>query len=115
VRRDGSILAEDISLYLRSRYAVDVPAEEVRRNILPGTGGEEDEEGRIDLAEYVATLLIPTLVKAATAENIDNDKSRTDGQDEESFNSSILPNSDGMSSALIFKIPKNNLAGRISP
>jgi len=51
-----------------SRYGIDISEEEVRRHVIRGLGGgDEEQDGCIDLMELVAILLIPTLLKAATA------------------------------------------------
>jgi hypothetical protein len=69
-----SMVAEDIRLYLSSRYGIIVTEEEVRNTILSGLGGGSDEDDVLDLMELVAVLLIPTLLKAAhTDVNHDDD------------------------------------------
>jgi len=65
LRQDGSIQAEDIKAYLRSRFGIEVTVEEVRWTILQGMGGSDGEGEVIDLMELTAMLLIPTLLKAA--------------------------------------------------
>jgi hypothetical protein len=48
-----------------SRYGIDISAEEVRRHVIRGFGGgDEEKDVCIDLMELVAILLIPTLLKA---------------------------------------------------
>ncbi|CAB9504800.1 expressed unknown protein [Seminavis robusta] len=69
VRKDASIRAEDIRLFLSSRYGIMVDDEKVRKTILNGLGGcdadAEDDDGVLDLMEVVAMLLIPIFLKAA--------------------------------------------------
>jgi hypothetical protein len=65
IRRDGSIKAVDIINFLRSRYGIDITEVEVRRTILQGLGGGDDEEECIDMTEIVTILLIPYLLKAS--------------------------------------------------
>lgn len=70
VRSNGSLTAEDIQFFLLSRYGIDVDEQEVKSKIIRGLGGgDEEEDDTIDLMEIVATLLIPTLLKA-TAEDV---------------------------------------------
>ena len=79
-----SIRDVDIGLYLRSRYGIEASSEDIRSAISDGLGGagsgddgrsthandeDQDQEAgaadcRIDLAEMVSLLLIPTLCKA---------------------------------------------------
>lgn len=49
VRTDGSIRAEDIQLYLKSRFGIDVEREDVTKTILQGMGGGADDGDVIDL------------------------------------------------------------------
>ena len=65
LRPDGSIRAKDIKVYLRSRFGIEVSLEEVRKTILQGFGGSNDEGEVIDLMELTAMIIIPLLVKAA--------------------------------------------------
>lgn len=78
VRQDASIEAEDIRLFLSSRYGIVVTTEEVQQIILNGfvTSNKEEENSKgrddepnnqknLDLMELVTVLLIPTLVKAS--------------------------------------------------
>lgn len=61
---------EDIVLFLLSRYGIVVTAEDVRKQVIRGLGGgDEEADDCIDLCEMVCMLLIPTLLKAVT----DND------------------------------------------
>lgn len=64
VRRDGSIDATDIKVYLRSRFGIEVTHRQVCDTILQGMGGGSDDEEVLDLMEMVAILLIPVLLKA---------------------------------------------------
>ncbi len=66
LRADGSIRDEDIKAYLRSRFGIEVSLEEVRKTILQGLGGSDDEGEVIDLMELTAIIIIPLLLKAAT-------------------------------------------------
>lgn len=53
-------------LFLMSRYGIDVTKDEVRKNIIRGLGGGDEElDDCIDLCEIVCMLLIPTLLKAS--------------------------------------------------
>ena len=54
LRPDGSIRDEDIKAYLRSRFGIEVSLEEVRKTILQGLGGSDDEGEIIDLMELTA-------------------------------------------------------------
>jgi hypothetical protein len=69
LRRDCSIKADDIRLFLSSRYGIVVDNETVDSLILSEFGGsgvttlKKDEEV-LDLMEIVALLIIPTLLKA---------------------------------------------------
>jgi len=93
LRSDGSIRDVDISMFLSSRYGVNVTPAEVTENLLPGLAGthaevladfakkkessnkkggsdkekEESAGGTIDLAELVSVLLMPALVKIASS------------------------------------------------
>eukprot|EP00977_Amphora_coffeiformis_P021255 scaffold9085_cov215-Amphora_coffeaeformis.AAC.23 len=67
VRRDGSIDAADIKVFLRSRFGIEVTHREVCDTILQGMGGGNDDEQVLDLMEVVAILLIPVLRKAAAS------------------------------------------------
>jgi len=67
LRMDGSIKDIDIVRFLSSRYGIKVTEEEVRKTVMHGLGGGDDDEVCIDLMELVAILLIPTLIKAANA------------------------------------------------
>ena len=67
VRRDGSIDASDIKVFLRSRFGIEVSHREVCDTILQGMGGGNDDGQVLDLMEVVAILLIPVLRKAAVA------------------------------------------------
>eukprot|EP00977_Amphora_coffeiformis_P018302 scaffold6378_cov176-Amphora_coffeaeformis.AAC.13 len=49
VRVDGSIKAEDIQLYLKSRFGIDIEREDVTNTILQGMGGGSDDSDVIDL------------------------------------------------------------------
>lgn len=53
--------AEDIRVFLSSRYGIDVTDQEVKDTILQGLGGGNDV---LDLMEVMACLLIPTFLKA---------------------------------------------------
>ncbi|GKY91070.1 hypothetical protein MPSEU_000079800 [Mayamaea pseudoterrestris] len=76
LRRDCSIQADDIRLFLRSRYGIVVETETVHSVIMSGLGGgsgkasskmnngNEADDEVIDLMELVALLMIPTLLKA---------------------------------------------------
>lgn len=65
IRQDGSIYAIDISNFLCSRYGIKVSEEEVRKTILKGFGGGDEDDECIDLTELVAILMIPFLLKAS--------------------------------------------------
>jgi len=65
IRADGSIYAKDISNFLCSRYGIKVSDDEVRRTIIKGFGGGDEDEECIDLTELVAILIIPLLLKAS--------------------------------------------------
>jgi hypothetical protein len=74
VRPNGSIKDEDIKLYLRSRFGIEVTLEQVRSTILNGFGGgggeesDSDSEEVIDMMELTTIILIPLLLKAAVVE-----------------------------------------------
>lgn len=56
-------------LLLLSRYGIDVTPQDVRKQVIFGLGGGDDEKDDIiDLMEIVAMLLIPTLLKAVAPE-----------------------------------------------
>ena len=66
LRKDGTINAADISLFLMSRYGIDVTADEVSNTISKGFGGggiSESDGNLMDLTEVVAMLFIPTLIR----------------------------------------------------
>ena len=81
VRSDGSIKAEDIQVYLLSRFGIDVTLEEVRQIIMRGMGGSSNEDEVLDLMEVTAIILIPLLLKAAYVEGSYD----TDGLDENDY------------------------------
>mmetsp|Transcript_18286 Transcript_18286/g.33150 ORF Transcript_18286/g.33150 Transcript_18286/m.33150 type:complete len:1010 (-) Transcript_18286:165-3194(-) len=88
VRASGSICDVDVALFLRSRFGVEVSVEDVRRTVLVGLGGEDDEEGVIDLAELAAVLLIPAILKAVKAGDnatADNDEESTAGGESQQY------------------------------
>jgi hypothetical protein len=58
LRKDGSIEDNDISLFLSSRYGVQVTPEEVRETILDGLGGTG---GYMDMMQLVSLLMVPVL------------------------------------------------------
>ena len=60
--------AEDISLFLLSRFGIVVSEEEVQEQILSGLGGGNSGDECIDLMEVVAILLIPTILKSSKIE-----------------------------------------------
>eukprot|EP00804_Cyclotella_cryptica_P012970 CCRYP_002307-RC/>CCRYP_002307-RC protein AED:0.22 eAED:0.22 QI:0/0.87/0.82/1/0.81/0.82/17/751/915 len=67
LRKDGSIRANDISLFLMSRYGIVASPEEVSNSISKGFGGggiSESDGDTMDLTEVVAMLMIPSLVSA---------------------------------------------------
>ncbi|KAL7521007.1 hypothetical protein ACHAWX_005701 [Stephanocyclus meneghinianus] len=83
LRKDGSIRAEDISLFLMSRYGIVASREEVSGTISKGFGGggiSESDGDTMDLTEIVAMLLIPSLVSAQRA-NGDKKITRSDDYD----------------------------------
>lgn len=63
---------EDIKLYLRSRFGIEVTLEQVRSTILHGFGGgdegDADDGEVIDLMELTTIILIPLLLKASIVE-----------------------------------------------
>jgi hypothetical protein len=61
---------EDIVNFLLSRYGVDISEEEVRAQVMHGLGGGN---GCIDLMEMMCMLMIPTLLKAASPEELPAD------------------------------------------
>jgi hypothetical protein len=65
VRTDGSISDQDISLFLRSRFGLDISCQQVRETILQGMGGSSEDGEVVDLMEMTTILFIPYLVKAA--------------------------------------------------
>jgi len=65
VRPDASIQAADVVHFLSSRHGIRVTPDEVRTTILRGLGGGDGDDDVIDLAEVVAILLIPELIKCA--------------------------------------------------
>lgn len=70
LRRNASLLAEDVRWFLSSRYGVVVSEAQVRETIFQGlgTGIASHNEGAnavLDLMEVVTILFIPTLLKAA--------------------------------------------------
>lgn len=83
LRKDGSIRADDISLFLMSRYGIVASREEVSGTISKGFGGggiSESDGDTMDLTEIVAMLLIPSLVSAQRA-NRDKKITRSDDYD----------------------------------
>jgi hypothetical protein len=72
LRQNASITAEDIRIFLRSRYGILVDEEEIRKTVISGLGGGESDEEIIDLMEVVCILLIPTILKAARLETDEN-------------------------------------------
>ena len=64
----NNITAEDISLFLISRFGIVVTEEEVEDQIMSGLGGGNSGDEVIDLMEVAAILLIPTILKAAKVE-----------------------------------------------
>ncbi|CAB9521768.1 unknown protein [Seminavis robusta] len=72
VRTDASICAEDIRLFLSSRYGIAVTEDQVCSRILRGlissssdSSEDDDDDDMVDLMELVALLLLPTIQKAA--------------------------------------------------
>ena len=68
MRPDGSIRDEDIMIYLKSRFGIEVSQEDVRKTILQGMGGSDGEDEVVDLIELVAIIMIPLLLKASMVE-----------------------------------------------
>lgn len=67
-----SVADEDIVLFLLSRYGIDVTVEDVRKNVIRGLGGgDEEQDDCIDLCEMVCMLLIPTLLKACSNQDLE--------------------------------------------
>lgn len=64
IRQNGSIVAQDIELFLKSRHGVVVTEEEVHNQIINCFGGGTNGSKCIDLMELVAMLIIPTLLKS---------------------------------------------------
>jgi hypothetical protein len=60
---DGSIDANDVKVFLRSRYGIVATEDEVKELIFSDLGGGND--GCIDLVEVVSLLVIPYLAKIA--------------------------------------------------
>merc|ERR1712087_378753 len=79
IRRDGSIKDVDICAFLASRFRIYKTPEEIRSVIIKDLGGGDSEEDCIDLMELVAILLIPMLLRAADANEYDEEKSTTVG------------------------------------
>jgi len=65
IRQDASIRDVDIVLFLKSRYGIVVTTDYVRKTVMKGLGGGDDEEEAIDLVELVSIILIPLLIKAS--------------------------------------------------
>lgn len=73
--RCSMLLAEDIVLFLKSRYGIDVRKEQVQATILEGLAAasvgddgainNQESSSCLDLMEIMAILLIPTLLKAS--------------------------------------------------
>lgn len=63
--------AEDIRLFLCSRYGILVDDEKVKTTILSGLGGGSEEDDVLDLMEVVAILLIPVFLKAVAQNQTD--------------------------------------------
>jgi len=70
---DASIDARDIKYHLKSRYGIEISEEQVRKIILNGLGGGEDEDDCLDLCEVMAALIIP-LLRKITKEHEEADK-----------------------------------------
>jgi len=68
LREDGSINADDISLFLVSRYGLSITPEAVKDTILKAYGGE-----KIDLVELVSILFIPQFCKFASPPELTED------------------------------------------
>jgi len=67
VRQDCSLRAQDIRLLLVSRYGIMATDNQIRESIMQGFGDGCDDEV-LDMMQMVALLMIPTLLKAAEAE-----------------------------------------------
>lgn len=66
--------ANDIRLFLLSRYGIEVTDGEVQTKIIRGLGGgNEETDDTLDLMEVVAMLTIPTLRKAAASNDGDDE------------------------------------------
>jgi hypothetical protein len=64
IRTNGSIDADDISLYLKSRYGVVVDKATVRQKIVQELAGQTGESCEyLDICQFVSVLLIPFLVE----------------------------------------------------
>jgi len=125
VRRDASLQAEDIQLFLSSRYGIHVDQQEVRRTVLSGllgkqkSGGEEEdaEAGVLDLMELVAALLIPTFLKAAaqmdTTEEADDDCGKEEEIEPMDACTSIEDNNGGADDDV--SLPKSRLPDGVVP
>ena len=87
VRKDASIKAEDIRLFLCSRYGIIVDDDQVQKTILSGLGGGSEGDNVLDLMEMVAILLIPVFLKASAKNNLEASgvlkKEDIDEEDEE--------------------------------
>lgn len=59
------LVAEDVRLFLLSRYGIAVTKEQVRECILKGLAGGDEEGEVVDILEIVAILLIPMFVKVS--------------------------------------------------
>jgi len=88
IRENGSIRADDISLYLLSRHGIKITPEEVHTILFTHIGGtisstckresaaeqdekDDDEDGHIeclDLIEIIALIFIPTFCKMTISE-----------------------------------------------
>eukprot|EP00957_Ditylum_brightwellii_P069566 5283577-Ditylum_brightwellii.AAC.1 len=66
-------IARDIKYHLKSRYGIEISEEQVRKIILNGLGGGEDEDDCLDLCEVMAALIIP-LLRKITKEHEEADK-----------------------------------------
>ena len=81
LRKDGSINAADIKMFLVSRYGIVVTEKEVNDTIMKGFGGggiSEADGDNMDLTELVAMLMIPTLVKTKKRMDERNAKSNAE-------------------------------------
>jgi hypothetical protein len=64
--------AEDIQMFLSSRYGIKVDQETVKKTILHGLGGDSStDDDCLDLVEIVAMLLIPIFLKAAVTDTME--------------------------------------------